>query len=803
MYLAKLVKKNDESLLDFNEDIEAVRYAENVVLDALGAEIKTIEAELEEVHETAAEEAARLEAADELKPFSLTDLRELKTTMHTIDKIQHFNKVDHQSGRTPMERFALQTQEALRQANNKVHNLKNKYAQLLEYFGEDDKMPSNEFFGVMRRFIEEFEKACDQVDKEEKERVSSLLLYVFYIQHALRQGASQNFVLLSQIKQEKREAKRAEQEKVKEEKVAKKKAARLASKPVLANLATKKASLTDDGDSSRSDPLPKENSGGGIAALAAAAAAKKKQGEAKDKPQGGIAALAAAAAAKKSGPAMLSKTESGGKSSLAAALSSDSNQGEKSNEKETPSVGGIAAMAAAAAAKKKGGEASKDATPRGGLAAMAAASAKKKEESKGGNLSSGGSIAAMAAAAATKKQDNGEPTAQYASPAPTSGGIAVMAAAAAKKGGKSQMSAISSSGGGIAAMAAASTRKKAMEKSSPEDASPGGGLAAMAAAATKTRGKNPRAGRPSTEVETPSLATSNDADECAREASAGSSPLPGVGIAAMAAGAAAEKRQSSAGRKNSSDNADIATPASHINDDASALGEGLAAMAAAAKKRQTSDSASNGTSLAMMAAADKSKLDRSASGGDLSTMAASVRQPSQNSSGISSGLPEGRKRKVYDEQTGLYHEKNNTQQLSAVIARDALFQLGSSDQANTHRHGRLLPVRSKTMAMGNVNRKPVLRQRSGDGSIFVRKGIGRSKSTSLASTEEVWAAKSSTFPPNTLKDECQDQQLYGLPRSRSQGSETTQSVNLKSPDAADTNVSFDLPDPHAPHQSSD
>lgn len=173
MYLAKLVKKNDDTLLDFKEDIQSVRYAENVILDALVADIKAIEEELEKIHKTAAEEAARLEAADELKPFSLTDLKELKTAVHIIDKVQHFNKVDHLSGRTPMERFALNTQEALKQTNKKIEDLKKKYANLLEYFGEDEKMPSNEFFGVMRRFIEEFGKACDEVDKLEKERVST------------------------------------------------------------------------------------------------------------------------------------------------------------------------------------------------------------------------------------------------------------------------------------------------------------------------------------------------------------------------------------------------------------------------------------------------------------------------------------------------------------------------------------------------------------------------------------------------------------------------------------------------------
>jgi len=171
MYLAKLVKKNDESLLGFQDDLKTVRHAENIVLDSIAADIKNIEGTLENVHATAAEEDARLEAAGELRPFSLADLRELKTTVYTIDDVPHFNKVDHQSGRTPMERFALNSQDALKQARSKIKKLKGVYANLLEYFGEDEQMPSNEFFGTMMRFIEEFQEAHDEVEKMEQDRV--------------------------------------------------------------------------------------------------------------------------------------------------------------------------------------------------------------------------------------------------------------------------------------------------------------------------------------------------------------------------------------------------------------------------------------------------------------------------------------------------------------------------------------------------------------------------------------------------------------------------------------------------------
>ena len=165
------MKKNDATLLGFQEDLRTVRHAENIVLDSLASDIKNIEGDLTKVHATAAEEAARLEAAGELKPFSLSDLKELKTSVYTIENVPHFNKVSHHSGRTPMERFALNSQDALKQAMKKIEKVKKKYQSLLLYFGEDDNKPSNEFFGVMRRFIEEFQKACDDVEKMEAAKV--------------------------------------------------------------------------------------------------------------------------------------------------------------------------------------------------------------------------------------------------------------------------------------------------------------------------------------------------------------------------------------------------------------------------------------------------------------------------------------------------------------------------------------------------------------------------------------------------------------------------------------------------------
>ena len=688
MYLAKLVKKNDESLLGFQDDLTTVRHAENIILDSVASDIKNIEADLEKVHNTASEEAARLEAAGELKPFSLSDLKELKTTVYTIDKVSHFNKVDHHSGRTPMERFALNSQDALKQATKKINKLKKKYADLLMYFGEDEKMASNEFFGTMRRFIEEFQKANDEVEKLE----------------------------MARIKEEKREAKRAEKEKNKSAKAGKAKAGGKPSKASMANLASlaaaKSKTLGKGGETesaagvggipalaaaAASKNKPSAAPAGGIAAMAAAAAAKNKPASAP--AAGGIAAMAAAAAAKNK---PTSAPAAGGIAGLAAAAAAAKNQ-----PTSTPAAGGIAGLAAAAAAKNK----PTLAPAAGGIAGLAAAAAAKKSAPPG----IGTSIAGLAAMAASKKSGA----------TPASGGIAgLAAAAAAAKQPKTPA-------GGIAGLAAAAAAKK-----SAPAAPPAGGIAGLAALAAQNK--------PAANKATPPSGLSAMAAASATAAKKPATKPSAPGLAALAA---------------ASTKPEIAHMAAEATSESAPL----------EKKNDSSAgpstiSAAGSSGLAGMAAAAKSKND--AAPVSLAKPAASAPASRGVEASSSDSL---RKRKVYDEKSGLYHDKQES--LSAEFRASAdstFFQLGSSDAS-----GKGLP------------RVTHRRRKSGDGSIFVpRRPVARSKSDAASrnwanlqanvagessSTPGDWIAKSTSFP------------LHGTPptadpsakiaRSQSQGGE--------------------------------
>lgn len=170
-YLVRLVKRNDEELLSVLDDLGHVKEAELVILDSLLSEIKVLKEEIEPIHETVKAQAEKLEESGQLVQMSLRELKEQRTTIRNIDKIPQYNKMDHHTGRTPMERFVLHSEAQIDAALAFTDSVKQKFSELLEYFGEDEGMASNDFFGTMTRFFQEFQKAIEHVSREEKRKV--------------------------------------------------------------------------------------------------------------------------------------------------------------------------------------------------------------------------------------------------------------------------------------------------------------------------------------------------------------------------------------------------------------------------------------------------------------------------------------------------------------------------------------------------------------------------------------------------------------------------------------------------------
>ena len=588
-----------------------------------GKEVETKDGEKEETKEVETKEG------EELKKDEEKDKEEEKDKDDDKDDEKEESGIckdfmDFPEGRTKMERFTLWAQAKVEKTVASLETLKETYKRVLAYFGEDEKMPSNEFFGTLQKFVVEFEAAAEYVEKIEKAKLKEKL------KKAAKRAATIKALGNGGNGKDGEEKKDGQDGGVagsdsngKDGKGGKATSEDAPSKGGLAAMAAAAAAAKNQGE---------KPSLGGIAAMAAAAAAnkaKKTPGENGEGPPGpgGIAAMAAAAAATKK-----AKPAAPGIGGIAAAAAAAAAAKNKAND--APGPGGIAAMAAAAAAKK-----SKPAAPGiGGIAAMAAAAAAAKNKSNdapgpGGiaaaaaaaaaakNKSNdapgpGGIAAAAAAAAAAKNKSNGAPgpggiaaaaaaaaAAKKAKPAaPGMGGIAAMAAAAAAAKNKSNDA---PGPGGIAAMAAAA----AAAKNKSNDAPGPGGIAAAAAAAAAAKNKANDAPGPG------GIAAAAAAAAAAKKAKPAA---PGMGgIAAMAAAAAAAKNET----KITSEPVGIAgaaaaaararTPPSQTEGNEPPAG-GIAAMAAAAARKKKTTPAPPPGGIAAMAAAAAQKRQRPA-----------------------------------------------------------------------------------------------------------------------------------------------------------------------------------------------
>ena len=172
-YVVKLVKKNDESLLYFENDLGHVIPAESVMLDSLSGEVKALQNELKDIIKIVTKDADMKEKAGDTPEQTLAELVEQKSIVQHLGEIpQEISTSSRLTGRTPMERFSLNAKVACEQAFESIQSAQNKYILVLGYFGEDEKIPTGDFFGILRRFMSEWKKATKQVEKIERRKVS-------------------------------------------------------------------------------------------------------------------------------------------------------------------------------------------------------------------------------------------------------------------------------------------------------------------------------------------------------------------------------------------------------------------------------------------------------------------------------------------------------------------------------------------------------------------------------------------------------------------------------------------------------
>ena len=172
-YVVKLVKKNDESLLSFAADVSSVVPAENILLDGLSGDVKLISEQLDGILGIVQQQADRREQSDPINHQSGTVRVGQPISMPLQCAITQITETPSLTGRTPMERFVLNAKKACMEASESIDNIKKKYGALLQYFGEDGSMATADFFGTLRRFLTEWNKAVEQVEAIERKDVSA------------------------------------------------------------------------------------------------------------------------------------------------------------------------------------------------------------------------------------------------------------------------------------------------------------------------------------------------------------------------------------------------------------------------------------------------------------------------------------------------------------------------------------------------------------------------------------------------------------------------------------------------------
>ncbi|KAL7565228.1 hypothetical protein ACA910_016565 [Epithemia clementina (nom. ined.)] len=466
-YMVKLVMRNDEELLQFPKDLAHGKKADNVILDNLVTDMKNLGQDLEAVIGIAKEDAERAEQAGE-RTFSLEDLKGQKTSIHvSTSGVPSFNQINHHTGRTPMERFTLKAAASIKAAIELADNVQQKFIDLLRYFGEDEKMASDDFFRTMNQFVVEFEKAKAEVDKAEKAR----------------------------IKAEKKEAEKKKKEEKAKAKAAKAKAkadaaggkngqedaktgserGEVSNTSTLEGVTSTPAEESSDRDAGRANlmsAISTANKDRGSAGLPAGLGSPKSptQEDGSSNNRGGRAGLLAAIASK--GEASRSNDSGVGKTGLMAAITSKGKSG------DTGDGSGRAGLMAAIASKTKSSAEKAVGVGRAGLLAAIALKGKPSEE-KAGDGRSG-----LMAAIASKGKPSGEKG--KSSEERAGDGRSGLMAAIASKGKSSEEKAGDGRSGLMAAIAS--------KGKSTDDESGDGRSGVMAAIASKGKSSEEKAG---------------------------------------------------------------------------------------------------------------------------------------------------------------------------------------------------------------------------------------------------------------------------------------------------------------------
>ena len=165
-FIILLVQRNNELLLNFKDDLPTVFKADKVYWDQCISDLEEVENQLENVRKIALYQARQAQAYRHRRKKREDDDESLSDGDVSLSLEEEVEALRA----TPVGLFTLSAIKYVSSLRDKVDDTRDKYARLLEYFGEDESMQPHALFNVIVAFSRDFDKAKEQVFSNEKRK---------------------------------------------------------------------------------------------------------------------------------------------------------------------------------------------------------------------------------------------------------------------------------------------------------------------------------------------------------------------------------------------------------------------------------------------------------------------------------------------------------------------------------------------------------------------------------------------------------------------------------------------------------
>jgi hypothetical protein len=149
-YLVSIVQKNDEDVLNLSEDFAPVKAAERISMDVLAQHLKEMEKGVDSVKDV--------------------------VKRHLINFPLDEKSDDELVSGTAMGQFSINAESKVQSLINEFDNVKSKFANLLQFFGEEASMTPEAFFCTINTFVSMFDQTHKDLKRKEEAKVSDFVL---------------------------------------------------------------------------------------------------------------------------------------------------------------------------------------------------------------------------------------------------------------------------------------------------------------------------------------------------------------------------------------------------------------------------------------------------------------------------------------------------------------------------------------------------------------------------------------------------------------------------------------------------